>query len=47
MAKSITLDFNKTPFKFFGGDFKVKWHEFEAGLRTLIDARAHKTPIFT
>jgi len=39
MANSITLDFNKTPFKFFGGDFKVKWHEFEARLRTLIDRR--------
>ena len=39
MANSITLDFNKTPFKFFGGDFRVKWREFETRLRGLADRR--------
>ena len=39
MANSITVDFNKTPFKFFGGEFKVKWREFETRLRGLADRR--------
>lgn len=39
MVNSITLDFNKTPFKFFGGDFKVKWREFETRLRAFADRR--------
>ena len=39
MVNGITLDFNKTPFKFFGGDFKVKWHEFETRLRAVADRR--------
>lgn len=39
MANRITVDFNKTPFKFFGGDFKVKWREFETRLRGLADRR--------
>lgn len=39
MANSITLDFNKTPFKFFRADFKLKWREFETRLRGLVDRR--------
>ena len=39
MVNSITPDYNKTPFRFFGGDFKLKWREFEARLRTLADRR--------
>jgi hypothetical protein len=39
MANSITLDFNKTPFKFFGADLRLKWREFEARLRGLADRR--------
>lgn len=41
MANSITLDFNKTPFKFFGADFKVKWREFETRLKGLVDRREY------
>lgn len=39
MVNSITIDFNKTPFRFFGGDFKLKWHEFETRLSAFADRR--------
>lgn len=39
MANSITLDFNKTPFKFFGADFKLKWREFETRIKGIADRR--------
>jgi hypothetical protein len=39
MANSITLDFNKTPFKFFGADFKLKWRELEARIKGVADRR--------
>ena len=42
MANSITLDFNKTPFRFFSADFKLKWHEFETRLKGLVDRREQR-----
>lgn len=39
MANSITLDFNKTPFKFFGGDLKLKLSKFEAEVKGVADRR--------
>jgi len=38
-VNSITLDFNKTPFKFFGADFKLKLHDFEVRVKGLVDRR--------
>ena len=37
MANSITIDFNKTPFKFFGGDLKLKLNQFEAEVKGIAD----------
>jgi hypothetical protein len=39
MANSITLDFNKTPFKFFGADFKLKLRDYEARIKATADRR--------
>ena len=39
MANSITIDFNKTPFKFFGGDLKLKLSKFEAEVKGVADRR--------
>jgi hypothetical protein len=39
MVNSITLDFNKTPFKFLGVDFKIRLREFETRLKGLADRR--------
>jgi len=39
MANSITLDFNKTPFKFFSADLRLKWHDFETRIKGVADRR--------
>ena len=39
MANSIIIDFNKTPFKFFGGDLKLKLSQFEAEVKGVADRR--------
>ena len=39
MANSITIDFNKTPFKFFGADLNLKMKDFEAGIKGSLDKR--------
>jgi hypothetical protein len=43
MANSITIDFNKTPFKFFGADLKLKISEFEAQVKGIVDKRETST----
>jgi hypothetical protein len=42
MANSITLDFNKIPFKFFGADIKLKLHDLEARIRGSADRRDYQ-----
>jgi len=43
MANTITIDFNKTPFKFFGADLKLKLKDMEAGIKGTIDKRSGNT----
>lgn len=42
MANSIMLDFNKTPFRFFGADIKLKWRDLETRIRGIVDRRDSK-----
>ena len=39
MVNTITIDFNKSPFKFFGADLKLKLKDMEAGIKGTIDRR--------
>jgi hypothetical protein len=39
LANSISVDFNKTPFRFFGADLRLKWNQFEARVRGTADKR--------
>jgi hypothetical protein len=39
MANTITIDFTKTPFKFFGADFKLKLKDLEARIKGIADRR--------
>jgi hypothetical protein len=42
IANSITLDFNKIPFKFFGADVNLKLHDLEARIRGSADRRDYR-----
>lgn len=39
MANTVAVDFNKTPFRFFGADLKLKWNQFEARIKGIADRR--------
>ncbi len=39
MANTITIDFTKTPFRFFGADFKLKLKDFETRIKGIADKR--------
>jgi len=39
MANAITIDFTKTPFKFFGADLKLKLKDFETRIKGIADKR--------
>ena len=39
MANIITIDFTKTPFRFFGADIKLKLKDFETRIKGIVDKR--------
>jgi hypothetical protein len=43
MANTISIDFNKTPFRFFGADFKFKLKDFETRIKGIADRREEAT----
>jgi hypothetical protein len=39
LANTTSVDFNKTPFRFFGADLRLKWDQFEARVKGTADRR--------
>lgn len=39
IANTITVDFSKKPSRFFGADFRLKWDQFEAQIKGVVDGR--------